>query len=240
MKSKYHEMHRAILTLCSEQNLRLIPGRVAYLEAKEQTVMQAEKNFFLFENDFEKLEALLADGLGEHYRITTAPADDAFRWIRVERTDILAASMENLFKYPKASVYPRIIIKIIKQAADTYVILQNRKEKHIPAALLEHLAELEYAEGTVYPPEDVTAFFGLVYNMENPLAAKVAGYEIFDEEIDAVRLLEEAKKRGILTKKQKARFRDFETWRREIEKPALKAYLAYQNELLALTLSDED
>lgn len=239
MNSKYYEMHKDFVSFCCDQNLHLIPGRVAYLEARDKKILRAEKTFFLFQKEFEALQTMLEEGLGAQYHVTKAPADNEARWIRIERKDILAASMDAIFRYPKSRLYPRFIIRELKTAADGFLLLQNKKEKQIPAAILERFIETAYAGAKLYVPEDIASFFGKIYEMANPLTAGVATYEIFDENIDAEQLVAEAKARGILTKEQKERFRAFETWKKEIEKPATKSYFTYQNELLGLKLDDE-
>ena len=240
MNDKYYEMHDLLMTLCSRHRIRLIPGRVAYADFERETLLRAEKTYYIFSDDWDILNRSLKDNLGKTYVLSESSDKNEFKKMKLARTDIFAGTMEGVFRHSKGTYHPSFIICEIKAEEDGYTAGIKSDIRHIPTNTMESLQEKTCFDWTLHIPAGVETFFTCVYGSSNVMGGKVKEYELFYEDVNVEAFFAEAKNRKLLTSKKKRRFKAFETWKKNIERPAARAYYAYQKELLALTLPEEE
>lgn len=239
MKNKYLEMHQDLMGLCQTHNMRLIAGKVAYLDYVAEACSRTDKTYFLFTEDYLLFESLVADYLSDVYSVKTFHREGRNRHLKIVRNDIFASNLDDLLQYPKGSFHPGFSVREMKQMEDEFLISFNKSDKHIPKPLLDNLVGVDYLDGKIYLPENSTEFYDLVYGLSDPKRMKIKEYEYFSEYVDVETFIKEARANGFISKKQRNRLNEYREWVRNTANPAFKAFGEYKKIMKQLRLPED-
>ncbi len=234
-KSKYIQMHEDILAICREEGIRLIPGRVPYLEWLRERTFRAPKVFFACHEDFLKLSSACSEKL-EHANYDVRVSSKEVSAVAIKRMDMFASNPQELMKYPKGSYFPTITIREFREEEGICFTVLLGERKEMAAEILQNLQQQPYMGGSIYLPEELETFMRTVYDKVPDAGDVVSEYLLFDENLPYLDMVMEAQKRGYLSQEKKQREKQYQEFLKNEKRPAVRAYKIYQDELLSTKL----
>ncbi len=236
MNDKFQKMHKDIMNVCINNDIRLIAGRRVSWEILYGEEIRGSKEFLLLPDDMKKFYDHCVDILQRAGYVLQKVKIQGGAVFKVYRKDMLATTVSALMSDPEAKHCPQFFIRELVAEDDKYRFKANGKNFSFKKAKLEDLSRQEYLESFVYTKENIEDHLATIYGSESVSKGSVAGYGLFVTECLPEDFIEEAKARGYLSEERLSRYKEYRTWRKENRNLIEKKYREYQENLLGLEL----
>lgn len=222
MNNKYLIMHTDVLDICAKYDIRLISGIRVTQEIADNMELHALKDFLLLPEDMVKFRDCCEEELRDKGYLLEAGTVKGGAVCKIYRTDMLATTVSSLMSNPGGKHCPQFIIRELTVNGDDYNFTANGKLFSISRGLPDNLEKTAYMGGYVYVLKNTFA------------SSNTQGYTLFNADCMPEEFINEAKKRGYLSKNRVSRFEEYNKWKKESRNIVEKKYREYQEILLGL------
>lgn len=230
-------MHNDILSLCVENNIPAMPGKVVLKELFQECIgVPAKKDFLLFTEHIDEFIKCCMPKLKEYGYIVDVNITEAGRNITVVNPEIFAGNVAGVMSGKKNKLNAEIIIREIIFVENNYRFSADKKTYVFDNYDEMPLKRLEYMGSYVCVAENLKEFYVAIYGGDDSISDAILEYYFFEEGVDATAIINEAKKRGYISSKNKAEYKKYRTWLRTVKAPINKEYQKYQDVLFGLKL----